>query len=151
MTFSCRSIVRPFIVSLTLVLAVTLIGVAQSSFKIDTETVRNSIVFLHYVDDRGVATESGTGFLLGIPDKTDSRKGWIVLVTARHIVDPKWAGCAAPTGELKAVFNKKDYDPSRDATGVVEASLGNWIYPDDQSVDIAFQLLDALNYLPSMR
>lgn len=74
------------------------------------------------------------------------------MVTARHIADPIWAGCSPRVGTLTAVFNKKNYDPAVDPTGIVEVALvtrpgeSTWTYPTDDSVDIAVTVLDGSQF-----
>ena len=116
---------------------------AQSVFLINLDAVRQSVVFLHIVDASGELKEAGTGFLLMVPTKTDPGKGYMLLVTARHIVDPQWAGCPPTGGTLVAVFNKKGFDPKEQTKGTVEAPLtGSWMYPDDDSADVAVTVLN---------
>jgi hypothetical protein len=105
--------------------------------------VRQSVVFLHRVDHAGNLKEAGTSFLLMVPTKSNPTRGYILLVTARHIVDPQWAGCPASEDALVAVLNKRVYDPAKDATGTIEVQLGaGWLFTDDNSVDIAFTVLN---------
>lgn len=127
---------------------------AQVSYNVNYDIIRNSVVFIHLVDNSGIVRDSGTGFLLSIPLKSDSKKGYLLLVTARHIADPNWLGCADQHYTLKVLLNKKKYDPKIDESGTVEAPImGGWMFPDDDSVDIAmvpingqaFESLDVAN------
>ncbi|HUY80283.1 MAG TPA: hypothetical protein VMU92_00980 [Acidobacteriaceae bacterium] len=116
---------------------------AQSAFNINLDAVRRSVVFLHIVDSRGQLKEAGTGFLLLVPTKSDPNKGYLLLVTARHIVDPQWAGCPATNDTLVAVFNKKGFDPKKETRGTVEVPLSrDWMFPDDDSADVAVTILN---------
>lgn len=116
---------------------------AQSAFNINLDTVRRSVVFLHTVDQSGALQEAGTGFLIAVPTKSDPNKLYLILATARHIADPRWAGCPASAGTLRAVFNKKAFDPQKDRTGTVEVNLApNWTYPEDESADVAVTILN---------
>jgi hypothetical protein len=52
-------------------------------------------------------------------------------------------------GQTPRGLNKKTYDPINDATGTFEAALNDsvegqpvWMYPSDESVDIAFMLIN---------
>jgi len=120
---------------------------AQSPFSVNLDAVRQSVVFFHRVDASGQLKEAGTGFLLMVPTKSDPQRGYLLLVTARHIVDPQWAGCPASTDTLDVLFNKKGYDPKNDATGTVEVPLtGRWSFPVDDSVDIAVISLNGQVY-----
>jgi hypothetical protein len=55
---------------------------------------------------------------------------------------------AYPPNELIAHFNKKEFDPTKDESGIAEMSLAGqqWAYPDDDSVDIAFTFLDGKKF-----
>jgi hypothetical protein len=116
---------------------------AQSAFNINLDAIRQSVVVLHIVDSNGTLKEAGTGFLIVVPTKSDPNQGYELLVTARHIVDPLWAGCPATTDSLVALFNKKDFDPNRDSKGTVEVPLSReWMYPSDDSADVAVTILN---------
>jgi hypothetical protein len=114
----------------------------------NSDVIRKSVVFLHIKDAGGNLKEVGTGFLLQVPLRTDPQHAYWVLATARHMVDPVWAGCpgADPRQTVYAVLNKKTYDPAVDSTGIVEVSLGGdlsmWKFPSDDSVDIAVIVLN---------
>jgi hypothetical protein len=120
---------------------------AQSSFAKNLDITRRVVVFIYSRDAQGVEQQDGTGFLVALPKKGDPTRSYIILVTARHMADPVWLGCP-PNAELIAHFNKTQFDPAKDESGVVELSLKQqqWIYPDDDSVDIAFTLLDSKKY-----
>ena|ERR1039457_2446336 len=66
---------------------------SASSLPINTSVVEKSIVFLWYARP-GQQPEGGTGFLLEVPLKNDPKKAVKFIITARHIVDPAWAGCS---------------------------------------------------------
>jgi hypothetical protein len=116
----------------------------QQAFNINFEAIRQSVVFLYFKDPTGKVQEAGTGFLLAIAEKENPNQIYELLVTARHIADPKWLGCEEKQGEWFARLNKRSFDPIKDDIGTVEEAIGtpdhpvNWIYPDDDSVDIAF-------------
>lgn len=121
----------------------------QSTFNMNLDYLRKAVVFLHVVDKEGKTFEVGTGFLMVVPTKTDPTRVYIFLVTARHMADPAWTGYPNPLGTLIAVFNKKAYDPSKDATGTFQAPVGGpWFYPDDAAVDIAIAPLNPLALKP---
>jgi hypothetical protein len=83
-----------------------------------------------------------------------------LLVTARHLVDPKWAGCgiANASQQIPKIFmrlNKKDYDPAKDAKGTVDVLLDDgvvaaktWFISEDQAVDAAVLLLNGKALAP---
>jgi hypothetical protein len=134
---------RYFLPVLLLLGASVSVCTGQSAFNINLDAVRQSVVFLHRVDRAGTLKEAGTSFLLMVPTKSDPSRGYVLLVTARHIVDPQWAGCPASPDALVAVFNKRVYDPEKDQTGTVEIPLGgSWAFTADDSVDIAFTVLN---------
>ena len=137
---------------------------ANPSLPNNTELIKKSVVFIY---EARSPTEAGrllgTGFIVGIPLKSDPTRTRIVLVTARHSVDPQWAGCNANNPE--AVFirvNKKDYDPERDQIGVDYLYLSlttqgkrKWFFHTDDKVDVAVIVLDGpelfkrdVNYIP---
>jgi hypothetical protein len=93
---------------------------AQST--VDLDKVQRAIVFLYGADQHGHENASAplaTGFFTVVPFKNDPLHGPLLLITARHVLDPVWAGCAPvnPT-RLFMRLNAKDFDPSKDDTGV---------------------------------
>src|SRR5437899_905933 len=104
--------------TVTVVLLMILLAAANQKIRagtlpIDTEVIKRSVVFLVYPD----GSEGGTGFLVGIPLKADPTRMHVAIVTARHILDPQWAGCSFnnPQSILLRV-NKKYYKPDQDQT-----------------------------------
>jgi hypothetical protein len=67
-----------------------------------------------------VATEgTATGFLVMVPKKGFSPGGYLLLITARHVVDPEWAYCTVSDPKVMFIrLNKKQYDPKKDDSGV---------------------------------
>ena len=137
------------VLALLLTLAYTPCSSAQGQYNLNYDAIRKSVVFLYFRSPTGDLIAGGTGFLLGAPLKSDPKRGYFFLVTARHIADPAWDGCRVTKGMWWAVFNKADYDPQRDSTGTVELAMINqdgsplsWHYPKDDSVDIAAALID---------
>ncbi|MGB9286274.1 MAG: hypothetical protein WCB59_19855 [Candidatus Sulfotelmatobacter sp.] len=97
--------------------------------QIITENVQKAIVFL-YPDVEGQPDQRhplGTGFLIIVPVKSSvnpmgqntTTTGQLLLITARHIVDPNWAFCSGrqPTAIYVRV-NKVNYDPLSKESGV---------------------------------
>jgi|SRR5437667_8381383 len=84
---------------------------SAGTLPIDTDVIKRSVVFLVYPD----GSDGGTGFIVGIPLKADPAHMHVAIVTARHIVDPQWAGCSFnnPQSILLRV-NKKNFDPEHD-------------------------------------
>ena len=121
-------------------------SIAQSPLAKNLDVIRRNVVFIYARDAQGVEQPDGTGFLLTIPEKSDPGQSYLVLVTARHMAEPSWQKCAPV--ELIAHFNKKEFDPAKDESGVVELPLTSqqWFYPDDESVDIAFTFIDGKKF-----
>jgi hypothetical protein len=147
---------RPVCVSIVVALALLakMDLSAQVGYNVNYDIIRTSVVFIHLVDSSGTIRDSDTGFLLSIPTKSDPKKGYLLLVTARHIADPNWLSCPDQHYTLTVLLNKKKYDPKTDESGTVEAPvIGGWMFPDDDSVDIAmipidghaFETLDVAN------
>jgi hypothetical protein len=123
--------------------------------QIIAESVQKSIVFL-YPDAGGQPDQRhplGTGFLIVVPVKSTVNPmgkitpttGQLLLITARHIVDPNWAFCSGP--QPTAIYvrvNKVNYDPLSQESGVeyvripLIANRENlyWI-SDDDKIDAA--------------
>lgn len=153
------NLARTRLVCVSIVVALALLAKAdlsaQVSYNVNYDIIRNSVVFIHLVDSSGIVRDSGTGFLLSIPTKSDPKKGYLLLVTARHIADPNWLGCPDLHYTLTVILNKKKFDPKTDESGIIGVPIiiGNWMFPDDDSVDIAmvpingqaFQSLDVAN------
>jgi hypothetical protein len=94
---------------------------------LDTEAVKRIVVFLYPPNSEGNDADAtnpmGTGFLVFVHEKGDLKKGTLVLITARHIVDPYWASCSPepqsqPDRRIYMRLNSKPYDPKKDSTGV---------------------------------
>lgn len=142
--------VRQLLICLIVILVLTnpLAHLNGSAIPIDTEVVKRSVVFLHYsrADLQKPTDEEGaTGFLVSIPSKEDVKRGMLVIVTARHVVDPEWAGCpwANPT-TISARVNVKDYKPEQTEQGTWDLPLDlsvngqrNWFSHPDDRVDVA--------------
>jgi len=114
---------------------------------IDTNFVNKTIVFFFASDSAGQVLEArqvATGFLVVVPGK-DGRTQYPLIVTARHVVDPVWAGCASenPT-RLFARVNKVHSSAQSDEGGVgyialdlVQNGAATWSKSDDEAVDVA--------------
>jgi hypothetical protein len=131
------------VVALLLVVSVLSPSRAQM---INTDVVRRSIVFLLYPrSDDPSKISVGTGFLLGIPSKADPKLSYKFIVTARHVIDPEWAGCPWKNPESLTVrVNTKDYQPGVSVTGVWQDNLSlvlnghkTWAAHSDDRIDIA--------------
>jgi hypothetical protein len=123
---------------------------------VNTDAVKKMIVFIFASRDGDVDKKNplGTGFFVVIPrkgaaysanDPTSAISGSLVLITARHIVDPAWAFCSRPQPDTVYLrLNKKNYDASKDVTGIdyvpihlVENGLKKYFISDDDRVDAA--------------
>jgi hypothetical protein len=66
----------------------------------------------------------GTGFLVDVPHKGGG--DYLILVTARHMVDPAWTGCESNGPKhLHAFFNKAKYDSEKDKDGTMDETLSS--------------------------
>jgi hypothetical protein len=121
------------------------IGMAVSAFgaslPINTDAIQKSVVFLYYTRPGG-DPEVGTGFLVEIPLKGGKQAHW-VLLTARHVVDPEWAGC--PWHNPRSItlrMNTSDYKSGDDRSGIWEESIplvpnDSWLHHTNDDVDAA--------------
>jgi hypothetical protein len=131
------------VVLLVAVLLVPAVRVGGSSMPFNVGIVKKSIVFLYY--PRGKEFEVGTGFLMDIPVKDDPQRSFIAIVTARHIVDPKSAGCSwANPSEIYVRVNVKNFKAGQKEDGVDELALGLvnagknvWYASPNDRVDVA--------------
>lgn len=118
---------------------------AKGYIHINTDVVQKSIVFLYAAHQNGDLDSRhplGTGFLVRVgPPKSPH----LLLITARHIVEPQWALCSSPNPEvLFARLNSNTFDPKRESSGVFYAKIplrsaqGREFYvSDDELVDAA--------------
>jgi hypothetical protein len=134
----------PYLVALLLLAAPSRSQSPGGYTTINTDIVKKSIVFLAYQrSDRKV--EVGTGFLMSLQLKTDQTRGHPVIVTARHVIDPEWAGCFWTNPDAIAVrVNTKDYEANVSATGVWQTLFPlrlngqrTWYAHSNEQVDIA--------------
>ena len=111
------------------------------------DVTRRSVVFIYVKDAQGKESPDGTAFLLSLPLKSQPNRGYLVLVTARHMADPGWLNCPSG-GELIAKMNKKNFDPEKPESGTAEYSLAGqqWIVSNDDSVDLAYTFLDGARF-----
>jgi hypothetical protein len=113
---------------------------------INTDIVSKSVVFLY---DTANSSEA-TGFVIGIPMKDQPGLSKLAIVTARHVVDPQWAGCNVPNPQVLTVrLNTKDYKPGQSAPGVwagdaflVANGKTTWFANNDNDVDAAIIPID---------
>lgn len=114
-----------------------------ASLPINTELVQKSIVFLYYPGSSQGNYEVGTGFFVEIPLKNDPAHVHWAIVTARHVVDPQWAGCSWPNPQAITVrVNTTGYRPGKNEIGVWQKTIHlvvneTWFAPADDRIDIA--------------
>ncbi|HWF39921.1 MAG TPA: hypothetical protein VG322_15465 [Candidatus Acidoferrales bacterium] len=115
---------------------------------INTDVVKKSVVFLY---ENNLAN-AATGFVVGIPLKNNPDMVKLAIVTARHVVDPQWAGCKNPNPQTLAVrVNTKEYTPGEGKPGlwlgnavlVTATGQQTWFANTDSRVDAAVIPIDA--------
>jgi hypothetical protein len=120
----------------------------QASININVDAVQKSVAFLYAADASGAVDKTkpiGTGFLVGIPLKADPKRGYTVLITARHMLDPVWAKCGGENPSLIfARVNKKSDKSALSGAGVefvpIQLSkdgMPTWSHHTDDEVDAA--------------
>jgi hypothetical protein len=126
---------------------------SHASVVIDVDTIKESVVFIYLANPNGAVETSkplGTGSLVFIPLK-ESEGGYLLLVTARHLLKPSWAACGNedPT-RVYLRLNTKTYDSTSTPKGIdfvpvdlesSDAGPGVVVSSDDQ-VDAAIVLLN---------
>jgi len=94
---------------------------ADATLTISTETVQRAVVFIYRArtdTDPDKTNPLGTGFLVAMPT-LDNKRTYVVLVTARHIVDPEWALCDRANPSVIFIrVNNSQYDPHQASSGV---------------------------------
>ena len=153
-------LIKSFICLSLLQLLFSIHASCQGFQNINIDALRKSVVFISVPCDITNASNSacvnglfpdGTGFLVAVPHKPNGV--YLLLVTARHMVDPAWMHCneGVPTA-FHVFLNKQEYDPSSGASGTIEVTIpntpGTWRFPSDDSADVAVTSLNG-NYLES--
>lgn len=146
-----------------LILLSALCAPLRAQMTLDSEAVKKMVVFIYRADASGNVEKGhpmGTGFLIAPPVKggtpptsgTAAGKSGLLLVTARHIIDPDWLYCSEP--QPKTIYirvNIKNYDPNKDESGIdyIPVSLVEngkkkyFVREDDDRVDAA--VIDVLS------
>lgn len=143
---------RGSLFAMTLFLAI-LCDSTTATQNINTKLLSKSVVYLYRGNGSGqILTDLplGTGFLVTVPLLSDPKHGYLILVTARHVLDPAWNHCPESEPDMLYVrYNKKKYDPKADESGVGYASVplyGSgapiWVHPQEPDADVAVILLD---------
>jgi hypothetical protein len=120
----------------------------NASININVDAVQKSVVFLYAARATGDVDASkpiGTGFWVQVPLKSNPKRAYQFLVTARHMVDPAWAKCEQPNPSVMyARVNKKNYNPEAKDTGVefvrlnlIDKSKSLWDHAADDHIDAA--------------
>ena len=138
-----RFLLTSVVVLLVAMLVVLALRVRGSSMPFNVGIVKKSVVFLYY--PKAGSFEVGTGFLVEIPSKADSKRSYVAIITARHIVDPQWAGCSwANPQQIYARVNVKNYRVGQQAEAtdelafdIVNAGKNVWWAHPNERVDVA--------------
>src|SRR5271157_504391 len=103
-----------------------LASLAEARININTDAVQKSVVFLyraHSETEADTTKPLGTAFLVSVPT-VDKTQTYLLLVTARHIVEPQWAFCSEPNPSvIFARLNRAQFDPHKDTSGVVYVAI----------------------------
>lgn len=102
--------------------ALAFVGNLRAALNINTSAVKRSVVFLYGQARDGAShprQPEATGFLVGVPLRTNPARTYVILITARHVFDPRWAGCGrADPNVMFMRLNRRGYNPRRDKIGV---------------------------------
>jgi hypothetical protein len=131
---------------------------ANAGLTINADAIKKTVVFIYPANSQGFADETnplGTGFLVFVPFK-ETPGGYLLLVTARHVLDPTWAGCpnSKPLSRIYLRLNLTQFDPTGSAKGVdfVRVDLvgsgpqKNESEPPDPQFDAAVVVLNANDF-----
>jgi hypothetical protein len=135
------------LIACSLALCVSPFNTGCAATAIDTAGVNKSVVFFFGADPEGHVlpnNQLATGFLIMVTGKS-GQNTYPLLVTARHVVDPLWAGCApANPARLFLRVNNKSFDPQSDQIGVsyiavelFQNGTQMWNKSQDDNVDVA--------------
>jgi hypothetical protein len=122
------------------------VSLASATTSLDAGFISKTVVFFYAADMQGNVLKDtlvATGFLVMVPTNSDPN-AYPLLVTARHVVDPKWVGCSTtnPT-RLFVRVNNMNYRHG-DESGVsylpidlLRNGQSTWTKSDDDAVDVA--------------
>jgi hypothetical protein len=121
--------------------------IARATTSLDTGFVARSVVFFFAADRAGHVQKNdlvATGFLIMVSNQA-GQDAYPLLVTARHVVDPKWAGCGTPNpSRLFLRVNNMHYESHQVEVGVsylpvdlLDNGRQTWTKSDDDTVDVA--------------
>ncbi len=132
-------------------------AISQASLTINPDFVKRATVFIFSANDAGNVDPTkpeGTAFLVSIPI-VGSDRSYIVLLTARHILNPSWTGCTEQNPSAIYVrLNRKNYDPAKETSGVAYVKLtlrepnGSlaFVVPNDDQIDAAAVPLNSTDF-----
>jgi len=135
----------------TVVLLLALSGESTAVMPFNADTVSRSVVYIFGPPDPAGNVHVATGFLLVIPLASDPDRGPVFLITARHVVDPRWACAPEPNPTYVNIrLNKKQFRPEAGENGTNVLTLplidykGNrlWLAHTNPSVDLAVIRVD---------
>ncbi|MBZ5648236.1 MAG: serine protease [Acidobacteriia bacterium] len=121
------------------------VGRADATLQLDTKHIQRAVGFFYGSDASGhpnPTAELGTGFLLHIPSAQKMGAFHVVLVTARHVVDPVWA-CDGPVNPDFLFFRVNRRVPVNGiSVEYIKIQLTNegrrlWSHHSDDAVDVA--------------
>lgn len=123
------------------------IDIARATTSLDTGFVARSVVFFFGADRAGNVQKDNlvaTGFLVIVPNQA-GQDTYPLIVTARHVVDPEWAGCQTPNpSRLFLRVNNMHYEAHQAELGVSYLAVDllhngqpTWTRSDDNTVDVA--------------
>jgi hypothetical protein len=132
---------------LTVVLCWPSFEIVRAITSLDTGFVARSVVFFFAADLAGRVEENhlvATGFLIIVPNQA-GQDVYPLLITARHVVDPEWAGCRTPNpSRLFLRVNNMHYESHQVELGVSYVPVDllhngqrTWTKSDDDTVDVA--------------
>jgi hypothetical protein len=95
--------------------------IARATTSLDTGFVARSVFFFFAADRAGHVQKNdlvATGFLIMVSNQA-GQDAYPLLVTARHVVDPEWAGCGTPNpSRLFLRVNNMHYESHQVEVGV---------------------------------
>jgi hypothetical protein len=103
-----------------LVLGWATFGTSQAAILLDTAEVEKTVGFIFPAKDGGdvdIGQPDATGFFIAVPLKTNPSQGYRFFVTARHVIDRRWTGCA-PRNPVRIYVRLNLKQPKADGQGV---------------------------------
>jgi hypothetical protein len=93
----------------------------------------DSFQFFNYRYEQGGFQVVGTGFLVAIPVRGDPAHSHLAIVTARHIIDPQWAGCSWSNPDAVTLR----IGIWQDSFNLQRNGQRTWLAHPDEKVDVA--------------